>query len=188
MGGRTSKTIQDAPCLTPKQLINRAAQTVDDDIRDAKLTKIIGSLETKLATGVKYDEWLKTYVAEDPERARRIILAADKEAEKIQSDILDAVEDGVLVIKNRYNTYFYVLVSYIMQFTDVNIYSQFVPRFKIKFDIPPTDEVVRCFPAESVVNVQEVVRDNYLGYHLPRYIMKVREAYRINKLTTSFFY
>lgn len=193
MGGRTSKS-DDKPCLTPRQLIERAAQTVDDDIKAAKLSKIIGSLETKLTSGVKYDEWRNTYVAEDPEKARKIILAAVNEAEKIQDDILAAVEGGVLKIGVSYNKFFYVLISYIMQYTETDLHGQFIRRFKIEFEIPKfelpytVDEAIRLFPDESVVNDRVVVRDDYLGYHLPRHMMKVREAYQINKLTTSFFY
>lgn len=206
MGGRTSKT----PAY-PDNGLNRNRdvhahrvktnlyelhsrfyeQVVASDMREDFLR-----LEDKLEYGMKYNEWINTYYQGNPQKARNLLLAAVKMAEELEDEIMDCVDiQGVLEIGLSYSLSFYILISYILQYTHRGSLGQFENQFRVRLiegDLQyksmsarhKAKAIIAIFPSEAIIEPSEglllrliegMERDNLLGFRLPYHMLQEKE-------------
>lgn len=198
MGGHTSKNeyVPNGEGY-PEEHIEYAERIFLDETREFE--EEMKDLTVKLELGVSFTEWISTYVKENEKKAQQLVLLAVQLAEQIEPHIIAAVTDGVLHIGVWHHLLFFILISYIQQYTGKY---QVGTRFKIKFKVTekhpyPVDvgitesgarAIIKSFRRDGIVEPMPnrptwfylawrtaVQDENFLGYRLPGYMVKIKQ-------------
>jgi len=198
MGGRTSKREKTEYSVSEMEGagdsnsgIAKAYHEFTKRVESHSYQFDLDSLEAKLNAGMTFNTWKQTVAVEEPEKINRLALFARKEAMRMVLDIEKSTHGHKLVVDTSYPISFYVLLSYIMQFSTYKF--GYENAFRIEFDVPvtegysrKTEMIVKCFPRGTIVRphfqwlaslVDSVDdRSDYLGAKLPLYMNEVYGA------------
>lgn len=202
MGGQTSRQteIEHNGVASPEEHIEEAEKIFLHETRAFEEEMV--DLEVKLEAGMTFAEWMNTYVKENEKKAQALVFFAVKLAEKIEPHIIAASHGGVLHVAVWNHVLFFILVSYIQQYTGRY---QGGLRFKIQFKVteehqyaseigvtePGVNTTIKCFRKDGVVEPSKkpewfhriwrtaIHDENFLGYRLPGYMFKINQLANI---------